>query len=78
MTGFDRDFRFATENVVSVSSVCQDEEMARAIRSSDYVRNETMNRCCAIPSYQYKSLEWKNRYYTVIQRKVKAEAGLQW
>ena len=73
MTGLGKDFCFATESVVSVSSVCQDQELKESIRSSDFIRNETMKRCCAIPSYQYKSLEWKNRYYSVIQRKVKKE-----
>lgn len=76
MMAFDKDFRFGSDSVVSISSVCMDETLAREIRLSDYVRNETLRRCFAIPGYQYKSLEWKNMYYEVIQRKVKVEAGL--
>lgn len=69
---FDRDYHFAIPGVVSVSSVC-DGDVAREIRMSDYVRSETLRRCMAIPSYPHKSLAWKNRYYELIQRRVKAE-----
>ena len=69
---FDRDFHFAVQGVVSVSSVC-DADLAKEIRMSDYVRNETLRRCMAIPSYPLKSLAWKNRYYELFNRRVKAE-----
>ena len=68
------DYRFASPNVVSISSVC-DTELAESIRKSDYVRNETLRRCMAITSYRFKSLAWKNRYYDLIRSKVVAELG---
>ena len=46
------DYRFASPNVVSISSVC-DAELAESIRKSDYIRNETLRRCYAIASYRF-------------------------
>ena len=69
-----KDYRFASPNVVSISSVC-DAELAECIRKSDYVRNETLRRCYEITSYRFKSLKWANRYYDVIRSKVIAELG---
>lgn len=68
------DYRFASPNVVSISSVC-DAELAESIHKSDYIRNETLRRCMAIASYRFKSLAWKNRYYDLIRSKVIAELG---
>ena len=65
------------ESVVSIAAVVEDEEIRNTIIQSDYIRNETLNRCYAIPSYRYKSLKWKNRYYDVIKRKVMAEMAAQ-
>ena len=73
MDGFKKDFWFATESVVSISSVCGDGELAQAIRQSDYIRHETLRRTWSIPSMQYKSREWKNRYYDFFKAKVIAE-----
>ena len=61
------------ESVVSIAAVVEDEEIRNAIIESDHIRNETLNRCLAIPSYRYKSLKWKNRYYDVIKSRVIAE-----
>lgn len=69
---FDKDYRFGSPSVVSISSVC-DSELAKAIRQSDYIRNETLRRCLAIPSYRSKPLRWKNRYYELIKKRVMAE-----
>lgn len=46
-----------SKSVVSVAAVCQDEELMEGICTSDYIRNETLSRCMAIPSYKYKSLK---------------------
>lgn len=73
MKTYSKDYRFASRNVTSISSVCKDEELAKTIRQSDYVRNETLRRLCQIPSYPYKTLVWKNRYYDAIKAKVIAE-----
>lgn len=65
-----KDFCFASKNVASISTVCSDSAVADAIRNSDYIRNETISRLLKIPSYNCKSLYWKNRYYDVIRNKV--------
>lgn len=65
------------ESVVSIAASIEDEELRNAIIQSDYIRNEVLNRCYAIPSYPHKSLRWKNRYYDVIKRKVIAEMTAQ-
>jgi len=70
---FNKDYRMGSTSVTSISSVCEDEELARAIRQSDYIRNETLNRTWAIPSMKYKSLKWKNRYYDHFRQQVIAE-----
>ena len=67
-----KDYRMGSASVVSISSVC-DGELAKAIRQSDYIRNETLNRTWAIPSMKYKSLKWKNRYYDHFRQQVIAE-----
>lgn len=69
---FEKDYRFSTSNVTSISSVC-DEELARFIRESDYIRHETLRRTWAIPSMKYKSLKWANRYYNHFRAQVIAE-----
>jgi len=69
--------RMGCESVVSIAAVCEEEELRDAIIQSDSIRNEALNRCMAIPSYRYKRLEWKNRYYDVIKRKVTAELAAQ-
>lgn len=67
--------RMGSPSVVSVAAACEDEALHAGICKSDYVRNETLRRCCAIPSYKYKSLKWKNRYYDLIRNKVLTEIG---
>ena len=74
--GFEMSFGvrcMGSRNVVSIAAVCEGQEIRDAICKSDYVRNETLRRLCAIPSYKFKSLAWKNRYYDVIKAKVLAE-----
>ena len=66
---------FGCASVVSIASVVEDEEIRNAVNLSDFIREETLKRCMAIPSYMYKCLEWKNRYYDVIRRRVIAEVG---
>lgn len=68
-----KDRRFSSENVVSVSSVCVDPVLRESIIASDCIRSETLRRCLAIPSYQFKSLRWKNRYYDLMRRKIMEE-----
>ena len=70
-----QDVRF-TKSVVSVSSVCEG-SLRDEIILSDRVRAETLKRCYAIPSYQYKPLAWKNRYYDLIHERVKKEVGMK-
>ena len=69
---FDKDYYFGTPNVISISSICE-KDLAKAIRQSDYIRNETLRRCLAIPSYRSKPLRWKNKYYELIKKRVIAE-----
>lgn len=69
---FDKDYCFGSSNVVSVSSVCN-EKIAKVIRESDYIRNETLRRLTAMPSYSFKSLKWKNKYYDYFKRQVEDE-----
>lgn len=64
---------FATSSVVSISTVCNDENLREYIHSSEYIRNETMKRCEAIPSYKHKSRKWKNKYYDMMKARVIAE-----
>ena len=68
-----KDYQFGSENVVSVSSACGDSVLRESIISSDFIRSETLRRCLAIPSYQFKSLRWKNRYYDLMRRKIMEE-----
>ena len=62
-----------SKSVVSIAAFVEDEEIKKAILQSDYIRNETLKRLCALPSYEYKSLKWKNTYYDYFKRKVIAE-----
>lgn len=62
-----------SRNVVSIASVVEDRELRNVIMQSDYIRNETMRRLRKLPSYEYKSLKWKNTYYDYFKRKVIAE-----
>ena len=68
-----KDYRFGSDNVVSVSSACGDPVLRESIIASDFIRSETLRRCLAIPSYQFKSSYWKSRYYDLIRRKVMEE-----
>lgn len=65
---------FCGKSVVSVSSVC-DSPMREELDFSSNVRNETLNRLTSLPSYPYKSLKWKNRYYEYFKKKVLEEMG---
>lgn len=71
-----KDYHFATKNVVSISAVCSDPELASTIVTSDYIRYETLRRLTSISSYKCKSLYWKNRYYDVIRAEVMKELGV--
>lgn len=62
-----------SKSVVSVAAVCQDKALREGICTSDYIRNEALSRCMAIPSYKYKSLKWKNLYYDFMRERVTAE-----
>ena len=64
---------FSTSSVVSISTVCNDENIRESLHRSEYIRNETMKRCEAIPSYKHKSRKWKNKYYDLIKSKVIGE-----
>ena len=64
----------ASPNVVSIAAVCGGELRESILRYED-IRNETMRRCLAIPSYMGKSLKWKNRYYDHIRKIVEKEVG---
>ena len=64
---------FTNKNCVSVASFAENEEMKKAVLQSDYIRNETLNRLCAMPSYNCKSLKWKNIYYDYFKKKVMEE-----
>lgn len=61
------------EDVVSIAAVVEDEEIRRVIMLSDYIRNETLKRCEAYPSFRYKSRKWGNRYYDYFKHKVEEE-----
>lgn len=67
-----KDYCFSTKNVSSISRICQDAELKQTIQQNDFIRNETLRILCSIPSYPYKTLEWKNRYYDVIRKHVAA------
>lgn len=71
---FNHDMRMGCASVLSISALC-DEQMARYIRQSDYIRRETFRRCRAIASYDSKPLRWKNRYYDYFRKKVLRELG---
>lgn len=64
---------FAASPVVSISTVCEDETLRESIYRSEYIRNETLKRCEAIPSYKHKPRKWKNKYYDMIKARVIAE-----
>lgn len=64
---------FSTSPVVSISTVCNGENLREYIHSSEYIRNETMKRCEAIPSYKHKPRKWKNKYYDLMKARVIAE-----
>lgn len=70
---FEKDYCFASKNVVSVSTVCDDESLALFIRMSDYIRSEVFRRCFRIASYKYKPLRWKNKYYDHFHNQVVQE-----
>ena len=66
--------RMGSPSVVSIAAALPEgSEIRNAIQESDYIRNETLRRCYAIPSYAFKSLRWKNRYYDTIRKKVERE-----
>ena len=71
------DFRFCSKSVCSISSVCVEPALRKGIITSDSIRAETLRRCCAIPSYPFKSLQWKNRYYDFFRRKVMEEMKMK-
>ena len=68
----NKDYCFGSPNVVSISSVCN-EEIAKVIRQSDYIRYETFRRLKSIPSYPIKSLKWKNKYYDYFKKQIENE-----
>ena len=64
---------FGSDSVVSISTVCNDETLRESIHRSEYIRNETLKRCEAIPSYKHKPRKWKNKYYDLMKARVIAE-----
>ena len=64
---------FSTSDVVSISTVCNDESLQQSLYRSEYIRHETLKRCEAIPSYKHKPLKWKNKYYDLMKARVIAE-----
>ena len=58
----------ASPNVLDIGYF--DDEHSRELFIFSIVRNLTLDRLCAIPSYPYKTTAWRNRYYDVIKRKV--------
>lgn len=62
----------ASPNVVSIAAVCGGELRESILRYED-IRNETLRRCMAIPSYMSKPLKWKNRYYDHFKKIVEKE-----
>lgn len=62
-----------TKNVLSIGHFIEDENLAKEIFLSDYIRNETLHRLTALPSYNCKSLKWKNRYYDYFKNQVMKE-----
>lgn len=71
------DYRLGCKDVVSISSVC-DEEIAQTIRYSDYIRNESLKRTWSIPSMPYKNSKWKNKYYDHFRKQIISELNLNW
>ena len=71
------DYCFGSPSVVSVSSVC-DEELAKAIRMSDFIRHETLRRLWALPSTPYKPTKWQNAYYDYFRKQVMKEYNIEW
>ena len=63
----------ASKNVLSIGHFLEDKNLASKIFKSDYIRNETLNRLTALPSYNCKSLKWKNRYYDYFKKQVEKE-----
>lgn len=60
-------------NVRSIAEFIDDEALAAGIRQSDYIRNETLRRLCAMPSYPIKTLRWKNIWYDYFRKQVERE-----
>ena len=59
--------------IVSVAYYAENEEIKKSVLLSDSIRHEALRRLCAIPSYDCKSLKWKNRYYDYFKQKVEKE-----
>ena len=59
--------------VISVAYFAESAEIRDSVLRSDYVRNETLKRLLAHPSYYCESLKWKNRYYDYFKKQVLKE-----
>ena len=59
--------------VISVAYFAESAEIRDSVLRSDYVRDETLKRLLALPSYDCKSLKWKNRYYDYFKKQVLKE-----
>ena len=59
--------------IVSVAYYADSEDVEKAVLLSDHIRNEALRRTCALPSYNCKTLKWKNRYYDYFKKKVEKE-----
>ena len=59
--------------IVSVAYYAENDAIKNAVLLSDQIRNEALNRLCALPSYSCKSLKWKNKYYDYFKKKVEKE-----
>lgn len=67
---------FISPNVISIADVCAG-KIREEILKSDYIRNETLKRCYAIPSYRGKSRKWKNLYYDLMKKRVMEELKIR-
>lgn len=66
---------FVSPNVESIADSCAGKIREEILRS-DYIRNEALNRCYAIPSYRSKPRKWKNMYYDLMRKRVMEEIGI--
>ena len=59
--------------VLSVSAFAQNSKIAEAVRKSDSIRAETLNRCYAMSGYAELPRAEKNRIYDSVKKIVEQE-----